>query len=75
MLADLQEPQADARAFLSSSGVTLPLMSDSQGAIAGQYGVSGIPTAIIIDKDGKITNTMVGGVTAAQLEAAVSGLR
>jgi cytochrome c biogenesis protein CcmG/thiol:disulfide interchange protein DsbE len=71
---DLQEPRADAEAFLKTSGVTLPLMADAQGAVAGQYGVSGIPTAVVIDKNGAIVKTMVGGTTAAELDAVVAGL-
>ena len=50
-------------------------MSDPQGTVAGQYGVTGIPTAVIIDKNGAIVTTEVGGSTAAGLEAAVAGLR
>jgi peroxiredoxin len=72
---DLQESQANAQTFLTSAGAALPLMSDSQGMVAGQYGVSGIPTAVIIDKNGAIVTTKVGGTTAAELEAAVAGLR
>jgi peroxiredoxin len=75
LLVDLQEPLATAQAFMQSVGATLPLMSDPQGAIGGQYGVSGIPTAVIIDKNGKIASTNVGSSTAASLEAAVAGLR
>ena len=72
---DLQESQADAQAFLSSGGFALPVMSDPQGTVAGQYGVSGIPTAVIVDKNGAIVTTKVGATTAADLEAAVAGLR
>ena len=50
-------------------------MPDPQGSVAGRYGVSGIPAAIIVGKDGKIADTLVGGTTAADLEAAVAGLR
>ena len=37
--------------------------------------MTGIPTAAIIDKDGKLVRTIVGGTSAADLEAAVAGLR
>ena len=71
----VQDSEADTRALLSSLGSNLPVMSDPQGSVAGRYGVSGIPAAIVVDKDGKIANTLVGGTTAADLEAAVAGLR
>jgi peroxiredoxin len=75
LLVDLQDAEADARALMTSGGFNLPLMSDQQGTVAGRYGVSGIPAAVIVDKNGKIASTLVGGTTAAELEAAVAGLR
>lgn len=62
--------------LLNESGANdLPVLIDPDGGIAGNYGVSGVPTAIVVDKDGKIAQTKVGATTAAELDAAVSGLR
>lgn len=54
-----------------SQTTDLPVLLDPQGSIAGDYGVSAVPTAVILDRDGKIAETVVGPTTAAGLEAAI----
>ncbi len=76
LLVALQDQRSNVDALLKQSGATdLPVLIDSDGGIAGNYSVSGVPTAIIIGKDGKIAQTKVGATTAADLAAAVGGLR
>ncbi len=76
LLVALQDQRSNVEALLKESGATdLPVLIDPDGGIAGNYSVSGVPTAIIIDKGGKIAQTKVGATTAAELAAAVSGLR
>jgi hypothetical protein len=62
------------RSFMSQGGFDLPVLLDP-GSIAGAYGVTGVPTAVFIDAQGRIRGQKVGGATAAELEAAVKGMR
>jgi len=52
----------------------MPVLLDPQGDVAGKYGIAAVPTAVIIDKQGKIADVKVGPTTAADLESAVSAL-
>ena len=49
---DRARPQAEA--FLRKMGSGLPVIYDSNGAIAAQYRVSDMPTAMLIDRTGHV---------------------
>lgn len=63
------------RSFMSQGGFDLPILLDPSGSIAGDYRVTGVPTAVFIDGQGRIRSEKVGGTTAADLEVAVEALR
>ena len=76
LLVALQDQQSNVEAFMTQSQTTdLPVLLDPDGTIAGSFGVSAVPTAVIIDKEGKISETKVGLTTAADLQAATDALR
>ena len=60
MALSIQEDRKRVSKFMQSSGVDFPVYLDSDGAVAIQYGVTGIPTTYIIDPDGKIVGRAVG---------------
>jgi len=60
---------------MEQGGYDLPVLLDPSGAIANQYRVTAVPTAVIIDADGRIADTKVGSTTADLLESMVDPLR
>ncbi|MGQ9890010.1 MAG: redoxin domain-containing protein, partial [Aggregatilineales bacterium] len=64
---NLREDAATVRAFAEANGIDYPLLLDSQGAVAAQYQVVGIPTTVIIDAAGGVRGRHVGVLTQAQL--------
>ena len=64
---NLREDAATVRAFAEANGIDYPLLLDSQGAVAAQYQVVGIPTTVIIDAAGSVRGRHVGVLTQAQL--------
>ncbi len=62
---------ASARSFAAHYGSLYPSLVDPNGEIANAYGVSSPPTTIIIDARGRVAATLLGPVSARQLEAAV----
>jgi cytochrome c biogenesis protein CcmG/thiol:disulfide interchange protein DsbE len=60
---------------MQQAGASMPVLLDPQGDVAGKYGVAAVPTAVIIDKQGKIADIKVGPTTAADLESAVNALK
>lgn len=54
---------AEIEAFLNERQLGFPVIADDSGAIASQFGVSGVPTSFIIDPGGNIAFTEVGYTT------------
>jgi peroxiredoxin len=46
--------------FLQSHGLSLPVLLDSQGAVAARYNIRAYPTTFFIDKEGTIQAVRVG---------------
>ncbi len=46
--------------FLRSHGLSLPVLLDSQGAVAARYNIRAYPTTFFIDKEGTIQAVRVG---------------
>ena len=55
------------RQFRSDEGGAWPMLSDPDGRIALDYGVSGVPESFLIDPAGVIVAKIVGGVRLAPL--------
>jgi alkyl hydroperoxide reductase subunit AhpC len=51
-------------------GAKFPVVHDSTGEIARRYGVSSIPLNVIIDRQGKVVEALIGGDAAALKSAA-----
>jgi cytochrome c biogenesis protein CcmG/thiol:disulfide interchange protein DsbE len=65
---------ANARAFLTRTGASWDAVADPNGAIAVRYGVGNPPESFVVAPDGKVIGAIVGGVTAAALDALVPTL-
>lgn len=48
------------RPFITQGGFTFPVLIDSSFKVNADYGVTGIPTTFLIDKDGVITHKVLG---------------
>ncbi len=61
MLAvDMQESEKQVRAFISEFSLSFPALLDLNGDISSLYGIVGLPTTYIIDREGKIIGKAVG---------------
>lgn len=57
---NLQEDAETIRAFLKEQKLEVPVALDVEGAVAAEYGVTGIPQTVIVGKDGKVQVVHVG---------------
>lgn len=51
---NIQESYKQVKNFVSKKGIEYVILLDKDGVVANQYGVRGIPTNILINKDGEI---------------------
>jgi peroxiredoxin len=61
LAVDIQEDKDGVAAFMKEYGLTFPVVLDSTGRISAEYGIRGIPTTFIIDREGGIIASVVGG--------------
>jgi peroxiredoxin len=57
---NVRERTATVRAYSKELGLTFPLVLDPQGKIYAAYGVIGLPTTFLIDRDGRPVALAVG---------------
>lgn len=57
---NLREQKEKVQQFMSDNKYTFAVPMDQNGAVAGVYRVQGIPTTVIVGKDGTIRNVFVG---------------
>ncbi|MCC6653040.1 MAG: TlpA family protein disulfide reductase [Candidatus Eisenbacteria bacterium] len=68
---NVRETPAQVRAYLTKSGVKVPVLLDKEGAVATAYNASSIPLTVIVGRDGKIVKSMVGVHSEEDLRAAL----
>ena len=69
----VQDSEEDLSALMADNGWTFPVMFDGTAA-AYAYGVTSIPTTVVIDPEGHIVKKTVGGTTAAKLSLVIDGI-
>ena len=59
----------DLEAFVGTARLTLPVLSDPEERVSGEYRVTGYPETFIIDPDGTSRDHVIGGADWATPEA------
>jgi thiol-disulfide isomerase/thioredoxin len=57
---DLQEDKDTVKKFIEEKKLSLPVLLDEKGDVAGRYLVQGIPQTVVIGKDGTVKGVFVG---------------
>jgi cytochrome c biogenesis protein CcmG/thiol:disulfide interchange protein DsbE len=61
---DDEEGQTDVAAFVKQNAIAFPLALDSDGAVTSdRYNIRGLPTSLIIDRDGNIRDMWTGRIS------------
>jgi thiol-disulfide isomerase/thioredoxin len=74
-----RDPADKVREFLKATGVTVPVLLDLEGASGMAYDASSIPLTVIVGRDGKVVDALLGlhpeeDLRAALRSAGVQGL-
>lgn len=64
---DFQDSNNDAINFLRLYNITYPNVVDASGSVASEYGVTGLPHTIFINRHGTVTAKVAGQLTAQVL--------
>jgi len=71
---DIQDTEADARAYIEEFGITYPNGPDIGGKITIDYGVSGIPVTFFVNREGLIVSRWVGAINEGILVSRIEDL-
>ncbi len=71
---NVYESADQARAFTDQFDVTFPVGLDANGSVAAEFGVSGLPVSILIDRGGSVVYQHMGSIPADTLETQLSPL-
>lgn len=66
---DFEDRQGDALNFLQQYGITYPNVVDSDGSVAINYGVTGVPETFFIDRRGVIMRKVTGELSEQTLQS------
>ena len=69
IVVNVQDTEPLARDFMRRFGVTYPNGRDATGAIAVEYGMSGVPETYFVDRDGHLSRTWQGALDEARLRS------
>ncbi|MBI2850557.1 MAG: TlpA family protein disulfide reductase [Chloroflexi bacterium] len=71
---DIQDTEADARAYIKEFGITYPNGPDIRGRITIDYGVGGIPVTFFVNREGLIVSRWVGAINERILVSRIEDL-
>jgi peroxiredoxin len=60
LAVNIGDDSSTAEEFLQNYNLSLPVLLDTEGALAQMYNIVGIPTTFFIDKDGVIRDKVIG---------------
>ena len=69
-----EEDATTVRQFIQTHGYGFPVLLDLQSDVSALYQVRGLPTTVVIDREGRIQYIHTGEITAKQMDAAVKPL-
>jgi thiol-disulfide isomerase/thioredoxin len=75
---DEQDPAPDARDFVASVGATYPDLVDGDGSLLRRLKLlpqMGVPSTLVLDKQGRMAARVIGPMTSAQLDQIVKSLQ
>lgn len=74
-LIDYAESPEEINAFFKENNYSMPVVIDNAGASGEMFMTRGIPTTVVLDKDGIVVFRKVGPVTLQELEDAVNKVK
>ena len=71
-----QEGPARIKAFIDRSGITFPVVRDTDGAVAKAWGARMFPASYLVDRAGRVKHVLVGGAdwTSSMLLSTIRAL-
>jgi peroxiredoxin len=60
LAVNVRQDRATAQRFINRLDISYDVLLDTEGAVARAYGVSGLPTTFIVDREGRLYTKILG---------------
>lgn len=70
----MNETSDEVRPYVDKLGLEYKHLADPNAEVSRAYGISGVPSHVLIDGDGQIAYTKMGGITEADITEALANL-
>ena len=67
LAVNMMETRGQIEPFAAEFQMDIPIILDPEGKVRDLYGVRGLPTTILVDREGKISAIWAGLLTKAKL--------
>jgi peroxiredoxin len=65
---DVQESKDVVEPYVEQLGITFPILLDAQGKTTASYKIRGLPTSLLIDREGVIQKVHLGPLTEKDIQ-------
>ncbi len=70
---NVRQDRQTAAAFVQRLGVSYDTLLDEEGVVARDYGVLGLPTTFLVDRDGRLIGKIIGESTPQMFTSMLEG--
>lgn len=71
---DWNDGLSGARSFIAHNSWTFPNLRDAEGTVGSEYRLGGLPTTFVLDRRGRIRQTLRGPQSVASLDRALGAV-
>ena len=71
---DFEDDTGAARSYVSTAGITYPVVEDTDSSTALAYGLRGVPETFVVNQSGRIVDHVIGPVDEASLASEINSV-
>ena len=75
LAVDVMESKSTVKEYIDEEGYTFPVLLDTDGRVAYDYFLSGVPLSFFIDGDGVVSGIKLGALTYPELKQRIESIR
>lgn len=75
LAVNVDEPELTVRRFTERYNLTFPVLIDNKMRVSDAYGISPLPTTVLINEYGEVVKVHIGGMTEVQVKEFMESIK